>query len=81
MVDVALRGVGASIPTSRRYRTVLFEQIKYHIRCWMFNVVKPAKSPKFRHAPASAGAGSAKAGIQKWLNRLDSRLRGNDRKG
>ena len=36
------------------------------------------KSPKFRHAPACAGAGSAKAGIQKHLKTLDSRLRGND---
>ena len=37
-----------------------------------------AKSPKFRHAPASAGAGSGKAGIQKYLKTMDSRLRGND---
>ncbi len=36
------------------------------------------KSLKFRHAPACAGAGSAKAGIQKYLKTLDSRLRGND---
>jgi hypothetical protein len=40
-----------------------------------------AKSPKFRHAPAFAGAGSAKAGIQNYLKTLDSRLRGNDVKG
>ena len=39
------------------------------------------KSPKFRHAPAFAGAGSAKAGIQNYLKTLDSRLRGNDAKG
>jgi hypothetical protein len=30
---------------------------------------------KFRHAPAFAGAGSAKAGIQNYLKTLDSRLR------
>jgi hypothetical protein len=47
------------------------------------------KSPKFRHAPAFARAGSAKlvpdsdqgAGIQNYLKTLDSRLRGNDVKG
>jgi hypothetical protein len=31
------------------------------------------KSPKFRHAPAFAGAG-----IQNYLKTLDSRVRGND---
>jgi Ca2+-binding EF-hand superfamily protein len=42
---------------------------------------KLVKSPKLRHAPAFAGAGSAKAGIQNYLKTLDSRLRGNDAKG
>jgi hypothetical protein len=42
---------------------------------------KLVKSPKFRHAPAFPGAGSAKAGIQNYLKTLDSRLRGNDAKG
>jgi hypothetical protein len=45
------------------------------------NLDKLAKSPKFRHAPAFAGAGSAKAGIQNYLKTLDSRLRANDAKG
>ena len=39
---------------------------------------KLVKSSKFRHAPASAGAGSAKAGILNELKILDSRLHGND---
>ena len=34
------------------------------------------KSPKFRHAPAFAGASSAKAGIQKYLKIRDPRLPG-----
>jgi hypothetical protein len=42
---------------------------------------KLEKSPKFRLAPDFSGAGSAKAGIQKQLKTLDSRLRGNDVKG
>jgi hypothetical protein len=42
---------------------------------------KLVKTPRFRHAPAFAGAGSAKAGIQKYSKTLDSRLRGNDAKG
>ena len=42
---------------------------------------KLVKSLKLRHAPASAGAGSAKEGIQNYLKTLDSRLRGNDVKG
>jgi hypothetical protein len=40
------------------------------------NFDKLAKSPRFRHAPAFAGAGSAKAGIQNYLKKLDSRLAG-----
>ncbi len=44
----------------------------------MIKIDMLVKSPKFCHAPASAGAGSAKAGIQKYLKTLDSRLRGND---
>ena len=47
--------------------------------CDLFD--KLVKSPKFRHAPAFAGAGSAKAGIQNYLKTLDSCLRGNDIKG
>ena len=47
----------------------------------MINLDKLAKSPKYRHAPASAGAGSAKEGIQNYLKTLDSRLRGNVVKG
>jgi hypothetical protein len=42
---------------------------------------KLVKSLRFRHAPASTGAGSAKAGIQNYLKTLVSRLRGNDVKG
>ena len=39
------------------------------------------KSPKLRHAPAYAGAGSAKASIQKYLKTQASRFCGNDAKG
>jgi hypothetical protein len=49
--------------------------------CFASNFDKLLKSPKFGHAPAFAGAGSAKAGIQNYLKTLDSRLRGNDVKG
>ena len=45
------------------------------------NIDKLAKNLKSRHAPASAGAGSAKVGIQNYLKTLDSRLRGKDAKG
>ena len=48
---------------------------------WISKTDGLVKSPKLRHAPASAGAGSAKAGIQNYLKILDSRFRGNDAKG
>ena len=40
----------------------------------MLNIDELVKSPKFRHAPAFAGAGSAKAGIQYYLITLNSRF-------
>jgi hypothetical protein len=53
-------------------------EIRNKLEFQMTKYDKLAKSSKFCHAPASAGAGSAKAGIQNYLKTLDSRLRGND---
>jgi hypothetical protein len=68
-----LRGVCAAC------REIFFKQTEYIYS--MFIIDELVKSPKFRHAPAFAGAGSAKAGIQNYLKTLDSRLRGKDVKG
>jgi hypothetical protein len=61
----------------RRPGTVKRLKVEYRTS----NIDNLVKTPGFRHAPAFAGAGSAKAGIQKYLKTLDSRLRGKDAKG
>ena len=80
----------ADTPQVTPYVKELLYMLKNDVRqkSLITKVDKLAKSPKFRHAPAFAGAGSAKAGIQNYLKTLDSRplptkgqARGNDAKG